>query len=104
MGVSIQHDTPATLPPGKTWNPLYRRLGGPQGQCGQVWKVLPSLGLDPRTVQPIASRYTDYAVPTHLCSEVIIFFVWLFSWGSFMIPTADLKFPFIFEWYPNFIR
>jgi len=30
-----------TLPPGKTQYPLYRRLGGPQGQYGQVQKISP---------------------------------------------------------------
>ena len=33
----------------------------PQGQSGQVWKISPPPGFDHRTVQPIASRYTDYA-------------------------------------------
>jgi hypothetical protein len=39
--------------------PLYRRLGG-------VWTGMENLappGFDPRTLQPVASRYTDYAVP-----------------------------------------
>ena len=27
------------LPPGKTWYPLYRRLGGPQGRSGQMRKI-----------------------------------------------------------------
>ena len=57
------------LPPGKTRYPLYRRLGGPQGRSGQVWKISPPPGFDPRTVQPVASRYTDDATrPTHICS------------------------------------
>jgi hypothetical protein len=44
---------------------LYRRLGGPQGQSGKMWKISPPLGSDPWTVQPIGSRYTDYAtLPT----------------------------------------
>ena len=50
-----------SLPQGKTQYPLYRRLGGPQGRSGQVGKVSPPPGFDPRTVQPVASRYTDYA-------------------------------------------
>ena len=50
-----------SLPPGKTRYPLYRRLGGPQGRFGQVRKNSPPLGFDPRTVQPVASRYTDYS-------------------------------------------
>jgi hypothetical protein len=49
------------LPPGKTQYQLYRRLGGTQGRSGQVRKISPTLGFDPRNVQPVASRYTDYA-------------------------------------------
>ena len=44
-----------TLPPGKTWYPLYRRQGGPQGRL----ENLAQPGFDPRTVQPVVSRYTD---------------------------------------------
>jgi hypothetical protein len=53
-----------TLPPGKTWYPLYRRLGGPQGRSGQVQKISPPPGFDPRTVQPVVSHYTDWATGT----------------------------------------
>ena len=48
-----------SLPPGKTRYPLHRRLGGPQGRSGQARKISPPPGFDPRTVQPVASRYTD---------------------------------------------
>ena len=50
-----------SLPLGETRYPLYRRLGGPQGCYRQVQIISPPLGFDPRTVQPIASHYTDYA-------------------------------------------
>jgi hypothetical protein len=43
--------------------PFYMRLGGPQGQSGRVRKVSAQPGFDPRTVQPLASRYTDWAIP-----------------------------------------
>ena len=57
-GVSV---TPRPLfTPGKTGYPLYRRLGGPQGLAGQLRNISPPPGFDPRTVQPVASRYTDY--------------------------------------------
>ena len=56
MGVGGQSHSPAALPPGKTRYPLYRRLGGPQGRSGQVRKISPPPGFDPRTVQPMASR------------------------------------------------
>ena len=29
-------------------------------------KILLSPGFDPRTVQPVASRYTDYTIPTFI--------------------------------------
>jgi len=50
---------------GKTRYPLYRRLGGPQGRSGRVQKISPPPGFDHRTVQPVASRYTDCAIPAH---------------------------------------
>ena len=38
----------------------------PRGRSGQVRKISPPPGFDPRTVQPVASRYTDYATrPTN---------------------------------------
>ena len=57
-GVGGKHHAPADLSPGKTQYPLYRRLGGPQGRSGRVRKI-PSPGFDSRTVEPVASRYTD---------------------------------------------
>jgi hypothetical protein len=56
-----------SLPQGKTRYPFYRSLGGPQGRSGQVRKISPTTGFDPRVVQPVFSRYTDYAIqPTNL--------------------------------------
>jgi hypothetical protein len=64
-----------SLPPGKTRYPLYRRLDGLQGRSGQVRKISPQPGFDPRTVQPVASRYTDYATrPTAITRVVVIVF------------------------------
>ena len=58
MVVGGQYHVPAALHPGKTRYPLYKRLGGPQGRSGRVRKILPLPGFDPRTVQPVAIRYT----------------------------------------------
>jgi hypothetical protein len=58
-GVGGQRNAPVALPPGKTRYPLYRRLGGSQSRSGQVRKISPSTGFDHRTLQPVASRYTD---------------------------------------------
>ena len=62
MGVGGQCHALAALPPKKNGYPLYRRLGGSQGQSGQVQKISPPLGFCPWTVQPVASHYTDYAI------------------------------------------
>jgi hypothetical protein len=52
--------------PGKdTRYPLYRRLGGPQGRFGRVPKISSQQGFDPRTIQSVAGRYTDYTIPAH---------------------------------------
>jgi hypothetical protein len=52
---------------GKNRYPLYRRLCGPHGRSGEVRKISPPLGFDPRTVQPVASGCTDLATrPTWL--------------------------------------
>ena len=56
-----QQHAPAALPPGKTRYPLYGWAPGP------VWtgeeNLDPPPGFDPRTVQPVASRNTDWAIP-----------------------------------------
>ena len=53
--------------PGKeTRYALYRRLGGPQGRSGRVWKISPPPGFDRLTVQTVASHYTDHAIPVHV--------------------------------------
>jgi len=57
-GVGGLRHAPVALPPGKTRYPLYRRLGEPQGWPGRVRKISSPQGFDPRTVQPVASRYT----------------------------------------------
>jgi hypothetical protein len=59
------------LPPEKNGYPLYRRLCGPQGWSGQVRKTSFPSRFDPRTVQPVASRCTDYAtLPTPLTALI----------------------------------
>ena len=58
MGVGGQHHAPPDLPPGNTRYPLYRRLGRPQDRSRRVRKISSPPGFDPRTVQPVASRYS----------------------------------------------
>jgi hypothetical protein len=66
MELGGQRHAPAALPPGMTRYPWYKRLGRPQGQSQRVLKMSPPPGFDPRTVQLIASHYTDYAIPAHM--------------------------------------
>ena len=54
----------ASLPPGNTRYSLYRRLARPQDRSGLVRKISPPPAFDPRTVQLVASRYTDWAIAT----------------------------------------
>ena len=65
-GVAGQRHAPAALPLGKTRYPLCKSLGGPQGRSGQVRKISLPPGFNPRTVQPVASRYTDWAIPPNI--------------------------------------
>jgi hypothetical protein len=50
--------------------PLDRSLGAPQSRHGRCWEVLNSCpnrdsNSDPSVVQPVGSRYTDYATVVH---------------------------------------
>jgi hypothetical protein len=66
MGVGCQRHAPAVLPPEMTRYESYRRPGGPQGLSGRLRKISPPPGFDPQTVQPVASRYTDWAISAHI--------------------------------------
>jgi len=61
--VGGQCHAPTSLPPEKSRFPLCRWLGGPQGRSGRVRKILPEPRFAPRTIQPVASCYTDFAIP-----------------------------------------
>ena len=65
MGVRGRRHAPAALHQGESRYALYRRLGGLRGRYGRLRKISPPPGFDPRTVQPVASRYTDWAIAAH---------------------------------------
>ena len=46
-------------------------MGGRWG--GGMGETVPPLRLDPRTIQPVASRYTDYATPARACRDAFLF-------------------------------
>jgi hypothetical protein len=61
---------------------LYRRLVRPQGPYGPLRKISPLPEFDPRTVQSVANRYTDWAIPAPPCDNILVF-----SWKD--LRTAD---------------
>jgi hypothetical protein len=64
MGWVINATAPAALPREK--DPGSQCTGGWVGhkcRCGRVRKISHPPGFDPRTVLPVASLYTDYAIP-----------------------------------------
>ena len=58
-GLGGKCQAPAALTPGMTRYPMHRRLSGPHDCSGRVWKISSLRGFDPRTAQPLASRYAD---------------------------------------------
>ena len=62
--VGGQHHDPAVLPPGKTRYPMYMRVGGTRSRSGQVRKTSSQRDSICRPSSPLASRYTDCAIPT----------------------------------------
>ena len=63
--------SPGRFTPGReTRYPWYRRLGGPQGRSGRVRKISSIPGFDPRTVQSVASHYTNWVIPADIISSV----------------------------------
>jgi hypothetical protein len=54
--------TTCRFTPGNDAVPIALEGGCAHGRYGQVRKISPSQGFDPRTVQPVASRYSDYAI------------------------------------------
>jgi hypothetical protein len=70
MRVGSQNHDPAALFQGKgSRYPSYRRLGGPHVESGRVRKIYSPPGFDPRTFQPVASRFTDWAIPAYFFQE-----------------------------------
>jgi hypothetical protein len=70
MEMGGERHAPAALPPGN--RPRTYFIGGwagPKAGLYRYEKSHPPLGFDHRSVEPIASRYTDWAIPAH----------WLFS-------------------------
>jgi hypothetical protein len=71
MWVGGQRHDPAALPPRKTRYPFVSKAGWVPGS---VWTGAENLApprFDPRIVQPLASRYTDGAIPGHMPVDAV---------------------------------
>jgi hypothetical protein len=63
MGVGGQRHAPAAFTHGKDPVPILQEAGWAPGPFWIGAENSPPPGFDPRTFQPVASRYTDYAIP-----------------------------------------
>jgi hypothetical protein len=88
--VGGQRHVPAALPPRKTRYPLYRRMGGPLGWSGQVRKIFPVPGFDPRNVQPVASSYTDWTIPATIYMNVLHTFYLIYQFAGVKLTTLSV--------------
>ena len=57
MRVGDQSHAQTALPP----VPNLQEAGWAHSLSGRVWKISPPPAFDPRTLQPVASRYAGYA-------------------------------------------
>jgi hypothetical protein len=56
---------------------------GPQGRSGRVRKILSPSGFGPRTVQPVASSYTDWAVTAYSHHHYLHYnHLWVFAFSA----------------------
>jgi hypothetical protein len=61
-GGDRKREVPEALSPEIDSVPVHGKLGGPKGQSGGICEISSPPGFDLRTFQPVASRYTDWAI------------------------------------------
>ena len=74
MRVGVWRCTPSALPLGKTRYPFSRRLG-----------------FDPQTVQPVASRYTDWAILAHAEIMSCVFFFLISNFAALVVKVFSYE-------------
>jgi len=93
MGVGGQGHPPAALPPGTTRYPLYRRLSGPQGRSGRVWKISPTPGFDPPD-RPARCESLYRLIHSGLHIQAGVNWIGLFKWVTTVFQTEpSVRFP-----------
>jgi hypothetical protein len=60
-----------TYPPERPGTHCIEDWMGPRAGLDRCEKSHPPPGFDSRTVQPVARRYTDYAIPAHYPASVL---------------------------------
>jgi hypothetical protein len=63
------HHAPAAFTSGKDPVPIVQEAGWAPGPVWISAENLAPPGFDPRTFQPVASRYTDYAIPARVNTQ-----------------------------------
>jgi len=71
------------LPTEKSWYPFYKKLCGPQGRSGWAENLVPTR-IRSRIVQPVASRYTDWATGSKFCDNITIYKHLRKNFGNFL--------------------
>jgi hypothetical protein len=85
---------------GGEWSAAHPGLTLPQGPSGQVQKILPPPGFDPRTVQSIVSRYTDLSYPAHRYIYIRIhmhIYIYIY-WGAGGGAGQSLPYPMLAQY------
>ena len=71
---AVRPDRTLPLEKGETRYSFYRRLGGPRFRSGRAENLVP-VGIRSRTVQPVVSRYTNWATRPNLFIIIIIIII-----------------------------
>jgi len=68
---------------------MYRRLGGSQGRYGQAWKISPTPGFDPRTVETAVSWTISLSGTSLKTSGESVYR----RWKCYLVQTLQMKCP-----------
>jgi len=78
--------TPRTLYAPKIPDTHLQETGWASKAVWAAWKISTLLGFDPRTVQPVTTRYTDYDIPAaNIYTEH-----WLNAWYNVLVTSRQL--------------
>ena len=78
MGWGVSVTPRQHLTPGKDPVPIVQEAGWTSGPVWTGAENLASPGFDPRTVQPVGSRYTDWATRLTFEGYAVFIIIWLF--------------------------